>query len=200
MKWGIKMDYVKLSKIISYALRHAPWEYELEMDENGYVSVNQLLFALKEENKWRSITEDDIRKVVATSDKGRFEIVDGNIRALYGHSFKQKIIREAGIPPEMLYHGTSHAVVPLILKSGLLPKGRQYVHLAVDPEMAVQVGKRRDIEPVLLTIDVRRALEDGVAFYKGNDKVWLADFVDPKYICLQANDSKDQIPSFNIGI
>lgn len=30
------MDYVKLSKEISYALRYAPWEYELELDENGF--------------------------------------------------------------------------------------------------------------------------------------------------------------------
>lgn len=29
------MDYVKLSKAMSYALRHAPWEYELELDEHG---------------------------------------------------------------------------------------------------------------------------------------------------------------------
>lgn len=26
------MDYQKLSKEVSYALRHAPWEYELEFD------------------------------------------------------------------------------------------------------------------------------------------------------------------------
>ena len=26
------MDYIKLSKEVSYALRHAPWEYELELD------------------------------------------------------------------------------------------------------------------------------------------------------------------------
>ena len=31
------MDYTKLSKEISYALRHAPWEYELELDEEGFV-------------------------------------------------------------------------------------------------------------------------------------------------------------------
>ena len=29
------MNYIELSKEISYALRHDPWEYELELDENG---------------------------------------------------------------------------------------------------------------------------------------------------------------------
>lgn len=28
-------QFENLSKEISYALRHAPWEYELEMDEKG---------------------------------------------------------------------------------------------------------------------------------------------------------------------
>ena len=34
------MNYLELSKEISYALRHAPWEYELELDENGWLVLN----------------------------------------------------------------------------------------------------------------------------------------------------------------
>ncbi len=45
------MDYTGLSKEISYALRHAPWEYELEMDEEGWVPVEQLLSALHSDKK-----------------------------------------------------------------------------------------------------------------------------------------------------
>jgi len=37
------MKYEELSKEVSYALRHAPWEYELEMDTEGWVSIEQLL-------------------------------------------------------------------------------------------------------------------------------------------------------------
>ena len=33
--------YQKLSKEISYSLRHVPWEYELELDDEGWVSVDQ---------------------------------------------------------------------------------------------------------------------------------------------------------------
>ena len=42
------MNLVELSKEISYALRHAPWEYELELDELGFVPIAQLLHALNE--------------------------------------------------------------------------------------------------------------------------------------------------------
>lgn len=50
------MNYVQLSKEISYALRHAPWEYELELDEEGWVNVKNLLTALNEEKRWNNVT------------------------------------------------------------------------------------------------------------------------------------------------
>ena len=34
---------VKLSRILSYALRHNPWKYRLELDEKGWTSVDNLL-------------------------------------------------------------------------------------------------------------------------------------------------------------
>ena len=39
-------DRLQLSKEISYALRHVPWEYGLEVDEEGWVEVGQLLSSL----------------------------------------------------------------------------------------------------------------------------------------------------------
>jgi|GEM_PF-5046497 len=42
------MDYQKLSKEVSYVLRHAPHEYELELDGHGWVSITQWLQALNE--------------------------------------------------------------------------------------------------------------------------------------------------------
>ena len=52
----------KLSKEIAYALRHAPWEYELEMDEEGWVPIEQLLDALHRENAWKNVTKEDALK------------------------------------------------------------------------------------------------------------------------------------------
>lgn len=170
---------------MSYALRHAPWEYELEMDEGGWVSIIQLLHSLQEEQKWSDVKAENIYYVAKTSDKGRFEIADSKIRALYGHSIPLRIIKAPGEPPQLLYHGTSRQEADAIMANGLEPRGRQYVHMAVDPKMALQVGKRRDNKPVLLTIKAREARQDGVAFYKGNDLVWLAEFVVAKYIDIE---------------
>lgn len=88
------MDYIGLSKEISYALRHAPWEYELEMDEEGWVPVEQLLEALHRTVKWSNICEADLNEMIEKSEKKRHELADGRIRAFYGHSIPMKILKE----------------------------------------------------------------------------------------------------------
>lgn len=179
------MNYTKLSKTTGYALRHAPWEYELEMDETGRVPVEQLLHALREEAEWKDLTENDLAAMIEQSDKKRYELKDGMIRAYYGHSIPMKIIKEEKMPPETLYHGTARRFLKSIMEKGLLPSGRQYVHLSLDTEMAQTVGRRRDGKPCILRIDAGRAWRDGLKFYYGNESVWLADTVPVKYITVE---------------
>ncbi|WP_134684382.1 RNA 2'-phosphotransferase [Brevibacillus migulae] len=182
------MDYQKLSKEVSYALRHAPHEYELELDDQGWVSMAQLLQALQEVPLWSQVTEEDLHEMISRSDKKRHEIHNGKIRALYGHSVPQKIRKEVKTPPDILYHGTATRFIDAIMKNGLLPKGRQYVHLSEEMATAKQVGKRRDEHPVILKIDAKLAWSEGVEFYHGNEMVWLADRVDRRYISMINDD------------
>lgn len=177
------MNYLELSKEVSYALRHAPWEYELEMDEEGFVPVSQLLTALDETGHYeRNVTVEDLRHMTEVNDKKRHEIVGDKIRALYGHSIPMHIKKEETIPPDVLYHGTTHKALDRILKEGLKPMSRQYVHLSKDIGTALLVGKRRDDKPVLLSVDAKKAYEGGIKFYLGNDKVVLTDYVPSKYL------------------
>ena len=111
----------ELSKEISYALRHAPWEYELEMDEEGWVPIEQLLDALHRKNDWKSITQEDIQQMIDISEKKRHEIVGSRIRAFYGHSIPMKISKIQSKPPEILYHGTARRFMESIMKNGLSP-------------------------------------------------------------------------------
>lgn len=177
------MNYVELSKEVSYALRHAPWEYELEMDGEGFVPIGQLLVALNETGHYdRIVTKEDLETIIRTGDKKRHEIVGDKIRALYGHSIPMHIRKGEVVPPDILYHGTTHWAAKEILIEGLKPMGRQYVHLSKDVDTALSVGKRRESNPVLFVVDAKKAHQDGVKFYEGNDKVILADFVPPEYI------------------
>ena len=203
MKWQ-----VELSKEISYALRHAPWEYELEMDEAGWVLTEQLLDGLRRKSQWRTVSADTLREVIRLSEKKRFEMKDGKIRAFYGHSIPMRISKEEKRPPDVLYHGTARRFLESIRSGGLLPResgaipgdtivtsgtggllprGRQYDHLSQDVETAECVGKRHDGKPCILVIDAKRAWQDGVKFYLGNEKVWLADSVSCQYIHVQTS-------------
>jgi putative RNA 2'-phosphotransferase len=172
----------ELSRAVSHALRHEPWVYELELDEQGWVSVGSLVAALREGRGWSDLTADDVAAMVATSSKQRHEIDGDRIRAIYGHSIPARIVRTPAGPPPLLYHGTSPEAAAAILVDGLRPMARQYVHLSVDRAMARSVGSRKASEPTLLVVRADDAARNGVAFYTGNDKVWLADEVPAEFI------------------
>ncbi len=176
-------DLVQISKTMSHALRHAPKRYGLQLDEQGWVRVEEMLVALrKHRRQWQDIQEEDLVAVIAGIEKQRFEMRDGRIRALYGHSTAEKIVKLPETPPEVLYHGTTSRAAMQIRQQGLKPMGRQYVHLSADLETARVVAVRRTATPVILTIRARQASEDGISFYLGNDNVWLADPIPASYI------------------
>ncbi|KAA3664026.1 MAG: hypothetical protein DWQ04_07840 [Chloroflexi bacterium] len=114
--------------------------------------------------------------------KKRYEMENGRIRALYGHSTNSKIHKTSAVPPPILYHGTSPKTAELILQEGLKPMRRQYVHLSVDVETAVEVGRRKSDKPVILQVNARDAHKAGLSFYEGHDLVWLADAIPPNFI------------------
>lgn len=178
----MSFDNSELSKEISYALRHEPQKYGLKLDEQGWVHVEELIDALKKREKYSSLTVQDITEMIRASEKQRHEFVGNRIRALYGHSTEAKIKKDGVQPPDVLYHGTAHKFLPNILEQGLVSKDRQYVHLSQDMETAITVGKRRDIDPVVLLIDAFAAWKDRINFYHGNETIWLADSIPVKYI------------------
>ncbi|MCC6095182.1 MAG: RNA 2'-phosphotransferase [Eubacterium sp.] len=180
-----------ISKKMSYALRHNPGKYGFELARDGSVTVSRFLRAMNAMHHFDpALTEEDIREIMANADKQRFAIENGRIRALYGHSFPMQINHTLTRPPAVLFHGTSHKALPSIMEEGLLPMGRQYVHLSADVETANQVGARRDSHPVILKVDAARAEADGVRFYVGNDKVWLADQIPPKYLAVPGDNQE----------
>ncbi len=176
------MDYTHLSKKIAYILRHAPWEYELELDEEGWVPLEQLLEGLRSQRAFRSVTADDIARLIRESSKTRYEIQGDRIRAYYGHSVPGRVKKERTEPPAVLYHGTVRRFLPAIREKGLQPMSRQYVHLSLDEATARVVANRRGSDIVLLRVRAADAHAAGVPFYRESDGIWLADPVPPEWI------------------
>jgi len=171
--------YKKVSKYLSYLLRHHPEEADLHPDQKGFVSLEKVLQALAE-SRYSWAEERDIKRLQEMGDRKRFEVKEGKIRALYGHSIDVKV--EGKMEPKSeLYHGTSRDSVDPILEEGLKPMGRQFVHLCQNKREAVKIGKRHDPKPVILKIKASSAYEEGVEFYDRGDII-LAEHIPPKFI------------------
>ncbi|RLA83318.1 MAG: RNA 2'-phosphotransferase [Deltaproteobacteria bacterium] len=171
-----------LGKLMAYILRHRPDEFGLVPDEEGFVSLKDLQQAISEEEEWRFVKRSDIIEVVITDSKKRFEIRDDRIRATYGHSFSQRITYEQIVPPKILYHGTRRRSYPAILQKGLLPMGRQYVHLTPSRELAERIGRRRDPKPLILEVHAERAHQHGVRFFQAAPLIFLAEHIPPSFV------------------
>ncbi len=103
----MKKDHIRISKFLSLVLRHRPERIAIELDEQGWVPVDELLAAMRQHAFPLSL--DVLREVVAENDKQRFAFSeDGrHIRASQGHSVKIDLAYKPMQPPEILFHGTA---------------------------------------------------------------------------------------------
>ncbi len=171
----------KVSKFLSYVLRHNPEKIGIRLDPAGWTPVDDLLEKAAENGM--HISQSQLNDVVHNSEKKRFSFSDDGeyIRANYGHSINVELGYEPKSPPAILYHGTAEGSVNSILRSGLHSANRQYVHLSSDKPSAKQVGSRHG-KPVILEIDAGQAYRDGHTFYQSDAGIWLTDTIPPDYI------------------
>src|SRR5947208_11522176 len=137
----------RISRFLSYLLRHCPKEYPLSFDRQGFVSWHDIVDVVQE--RFPDITEDEIREVIEDSDKQRFELKEGKVRATYGHSFPVDLGLEAVEPPSELYHGTARDLAQSILRCGLKPRDRRFVQLSIPLHEDREDGHRHDPHEVI---------------------------------------------------
>lgn len=173
----------RISKTLSYHLRHRPDELGLTLGPGGWVPVADLLAALAARGK--AITHAELAEVVARNNKQRFAFDAGGtmIRASQGHSVEVDLELEPVTPPETLYHGTSAGLVATILREGLRKMRRHHVHLSADVATAQNVGARHG-PPAVLLVDAAAMHAAGHSFYRSANGVWLADAVPPEYLTM----------------
>jgi putative RNA 2'-phosphotransferase len=180
-------ETTKISKFLSLVLRHKPEVVGIELDENGWTDVSVLI---QKCNAYGIHFDFPMLKhVVDTNNKKRFSFDDSltKIRASQGHSINIDLGYEPKIPPEILFHGTGLKFVESILNTGLEKRNRNHVHLSIDIETAVNVGKRHG-KPVVFKIFSGNMVKDcDYKFYLSDNGVWLTDNVPPKYLELLAD-------------
>ncbi len=171
----------KISKYLSLLLRHRPDILGLNMDENGWVNVDELIF--KMQSHGTNIDKVSLEKIVKNSDKQRFAFNEdkSNIRANQGHSIEIDLNLTIQIPPKILYHGTAKRFLESIFKLGLQRQTRQHVHLSLNIDTALKVGIRHG-EPAILEVSALKMHEAGFSFFKSKNGVWLTKEVLIQYL------------------
>ncbi len=169
------------SKFLSFVLRHKPEAIGLELSEQGWARVPELLQKMKRQK--HAVTMAELEEVVATNPKKRFAFNEDHslIRASQGHSVAVDLALNAATPPLVLYHGTVEKFRSQILQSGLLKMSRQQVHLSADTQTADIVARRRG-KPVILAVQSGAMHTAGYLFYISENGVWLTDAVPPAYL------------------
>ncbi|KAF9994063.1 tRNA 2'-phosphotransferase 1 [Entomortierella chlamydospora] len=174
---------VRLSKALSWLLRHNAESQGIAIRPDGYVKIQDVL----RHPKFKGYTLDDILQAVETSDKKRFQILDdgsGNkeyIRAVQGHSITK--VAELGfeeiVDPSLIpvaVHGTMHSKWNLISSQGLSKMARNHIHMAVGlPGANGVISGMRNSCNLYIYIDTTKAIQDGIKFYKTSNNVILSD-------------------------
>uniref|UniRef100_H9H6E1 2'-phosphotransferase n=1 Tax=Monodelphis domestica TaxID=13616 RepID=H9H6E1_MONDO len=185
---------VRLSKALSYALRHGAVKMGLPMGSDGFVPLDALL----QLPQFRGFSEEDVCRVVETNEKQRFALRPGApracacIRANQGHSLQLADLELTPLRtpqdlPPVLVHGTYRRHWPSIRQRGLSRRGRTHIHLSpgLPGEPHVLSGMRQNCE-VAVFIDGPSALAEGILFFRSANGVILTPgdargFLPPKY-------------------
>ena len=175
-------NLTQISKFLSLILRHKPETIGIALDEHGWAEVSELIEGVNATGQYQ-LDQEVLEEIVRTDNKQRYSLNEDHtlIRANQGHSIPVDVELERAVPPEVLYHGTGEKFVESILRQGLLPKSRLYVHLSGDVETARKVGARHG-RPVIFQVDCARMNADGYEFYLSKNRVWLTKAVPVEYL------------------
>jgi putative RNA 2'-phosphotransferase len=172
-----------LSRIIAGALRHFPEKLGLMMDGKGWVDISSLIEAIgsgRSGFNWLRIHH--IEALVNTDPRGRYQIDGGMIRATYGHTIDVSPDDLPIAELDKFYYPVTEEEADMIIEGGLYPADRKKVHLSGSIEKAIEAGKVRTEDPLILIIDGKKAKKDGLKIYHAGTDVFITDSIDAKYI------------------
>lgn len=173
----------KVGRMLAGILRHFPERFNLELDEHGWINMNTLLDAIRyKRRQFRWLRLHHIRAVVKTDPKGRYQIDGDMVRATYGHSIKLDLDLPTDNIPDKLYYPTSQEEADIVLETGLKPADRRHVHLSRTVLDAKSAGLHRVDDPIILEVDAKKAIKDGIIIKQAGTTVYLTDEVPPEYL------------------
>mmetsp|Transcript_62659 Transcript_62659/g.136068 ORF Transcript_62659/g.136068 Transcript_62659/m.136068 type:complete len:822 (+) Transcript_62659:61-2526(+) len=176
---------VKISKNFSYVLRHAAHKLDVRIRKDGFVRLREIM-------KLRNFAPynlEELMAVVYFDKKERYTMTrefDGEllIRANQGHTMKvveDTLLLEPVTDPDQVHecvHGTYLVHWPFIKRQGISKVARNHIHLANGLPEDGKIRGMRSTAELFVYVDVRKAMEDGVVFFKSKNEVVLTTGLD----------------------
>ena len=173
----------QIGRTMAGALRHFPEKFELTMDSQGFVPMRDFVNALKKQrDRWHWVRPHHVIAIIETDPKGRYQVSNDLIRATYGHSISLELNLPTDHIPETLYYPTSKEETDIVLETGLKPSDRKMVHLSKTYQDALNAGKVRVEDPVILEVDAKRAVDEGVVIQRAGKTVFLVQDISSQYL------------------
>ena len=170
-------------------LRHFPHQFGISLDKHGWANIEEMAKAISSRiDRFYWVRKRHIVAVALTDEKGRYEVKEGKIRARYAHTIDVDLSDLPKADVDVLYYPVTQEELDIVMEQGIFPTDRNKVHLSSSLEKALEAGKVRDDSPVILKIDAKKAMEDGIDIRKATDDVYLTDKVDAKYISIAKKD------------
>ncbi len=178
--------------MLAYMLGRNPAEFGLVPDAQGFVRLRELLQALHEEEGFRHVREADLRALPLCHPSADIEIEENRIRCRSRTPCPAKEGPPAE-PPRLLYAAIRRRAWPFVHQKGLASERQAPTILCIDRDFALRLGRRIDPEPVLLTVDVRKAVAAGVHFLPVGERLFQAASLPPS--CLSGPPLPEKPPS-----
>lgn len=175
----------KRAGYVCHILRHNPAEINIEMDTEGWVSVEDFITGINKKGKHK-INLEQLEEIVRTDKKGRYRFNEEHTRlkACQGHTIPWVVPKlEYIAPPEFLYHGTTVRALVQIMGSGSIKKMKRHaVHMQADYAKAWDSAIRWHEIPVVLKIHAGEMYRRGHTFGKTENDVWCIEEVPKEFI------------------
>ncbi|TFK39471.1 KptA family-domain-containing protein [Crucibulum laeve] len=217
---GLEKDppEVRVSKTLSWLLRHGAQGEGLKMRTDGYVRVVDVLNNPK--LKSQSLTLEQLQDMVKVDAKQRYDLIfeltaaDGDtskgewwIKARQGHSIKtvkldlKPILTASDIPTGIAVHGTTQKAWESIATQGLSKMTRNHIHLAQGVAGQNVISGMRKSSQILIFINLQKALDAGVKLFLSDNGVILTEgdgtgFLKPEFFDRVENSKRVALPGW----
>ncbi|KAJ7288336.1 KptA family-domain-containing protein [Mycena rebaudengoi] len=178
---------VRVSKTLSWILRHGAKSEGLPMRPDGFVKVTDLIA----NPRLNTLSLEALKEIVKADKKQRYDLIfeqDASgeegvgiwwMKANQGHSMKsvqlelRPILSVSDIPSGIAVHGTTKQAWESISIQGLSKMKRNHIHLAQGVKADNAISGPRASSQVFIFVDVQRAIDAGIKFFLSDNGVVL---------------------------